>query len=321
MKWFCGVMLLAALVVICPFDGGADTGIVGYRPVFSPCHDAAGKLQVAIRSYETGSVSYCLLVNPATLETSIARTSALAFRGEITSDTLAATPFVRALRQHTSPPYKLQNHGARRADCQNDGVFLTVDMCPSKRPFEREFFAAVGRRAHGKGATPVAVAMTGAWLASHPGELAWLRREMEGGRLAITWVNHSLTHPYDATLPLTRNFLLTAGVNFDREVLATEVLLLERGLLPSPFFRFPGLVAAGPLLERLRELSLIPLGSDAWLAKGEAPSAGSFVLVHGNGNEPKGIARVLPLLQNDGFRLAPLREAFAVNGQQCGTKD
>ena len=61
----------------------------------------------------------------------------------------------------------------------------------------------------------------------------------------------------------------------------------------------------------VNELSLIPLGSDAWLAKGEAPRKGSFILVHGNGNEPKGVKLLLPILRNKEFRLLPLPAAFA----------
>jgi hypothetical protein len=64
-------------------------------------------------------------------------------------------------------------------------------------------------------------------------------------------------------------------------------------------------------MTRLVELGLIPLGSDAWLAKGGIPVAGSFILVHGNGNEPGGVRRFLEL-QRDGklLPLLPLAEAF-----------
>jgi hypothetical protein len=158
---------------------------------------------------------------------------------------------------------------------------------------------------------PVAVAITGAWLRKHPAELSWLGEQVAGRHLEITWVNHSLTHPYDPKVPLNKTFLLTPGTDFQREVLETEQLLLENGLTPSAFFRFPGLVADGTLLEKLRELSLIPLGADAWLAKGEAPTSGSFILVHGNGNEPAGIRKLMPLLQHHDLRLLPLRQAFA----------
>jgi hypothetical protein len=73
--------------------------------------------------------------------------------------------------------------------------------------------------------------------------------------------------------------------------------MIGKGLPPSVFFRFPGLVADEKLIKLLAKLSLIPLGADAWLAKGEEPRKGSIILVHGNGNEPPGIARLMNILQ------------------------
>ncbi|HLO26232.1 MAG TPA: polysaccharide deacetylase, partial [Geobacteraceae bacterium] len=220
--------------------------------------------------------------------------------------------FIKALDRHTAPPYKLQNHGTGHSDLPGEGFFLTVDMCPSRRPFEKAFFTAVADLSRqNRKAAPMAIAMSGTWLETHKDELAWIVQEIRRGKLAVTWINHSYNHFYDPKAPLARNFLLSPGTDFEREVLATEVLMLENGLLPSPFFRFPGLVADGGLVKKLRSLSLIPIGSDAWLAKGEVPKGGSFILVHGNGNEPQGIARILPLLQdNHGVRLLPLAAAF-----------
>jgi hypothetical protein len=287
--------------------------IKDYRPLFKPGYDAAGTLQIAIRRFELRGVPHLLLVNPATLETTVAKAAAVNLDGGGMPAAVGDTPFVRALARYTSPPFKLQNHGATRADHGVDGLFLTVDMCPSKRAFEREMFEAVmSLPQQKKGPVPVAVAMTGAWLERHKGELAWLLRQVAEGRLAITWVNHSYSHPYEPSVPLEGNFLLAPGVDFQREVLATETLLLENGLVPSPFFRFPGLVSGEKLLAELRELSLIPIGSDAWLAKGEVPRKGSFILIHGNGNEPQGIRKVLPLLRDPkGERFLPLRTAFS----------
>ena len=268
---------------------------------------------MAIRCYRLDGVSHYLLVNPATMETSVMKANVLTGAGSAAAETLHSSPFVAALNRYTAPPYKLQNHGAVHADRPVNGLFLTVDMCPSKKPLERDMFARLAALArNGSGPVPVALAMTGAWLERHREELAWIRGEIAAGRLEITWVNHSHSHPYDAGVPLERNFLLGPGVDFDREVLVTEQLLLENGLVPSPFFRFPGLVADGRLLTRLRQLSLIPIGSDAWLAKGEVPVNGSFILVHGNGNEPQGVRRLLPLLHGTKpLHLLPLREAFA----------
>ena len=287
--------------------------ITGYRSIFQPCYDGAGELRFAIRRYERSGTPHVLLVNPKTFETTVAPIASLnAFEAPVGLAAIRATLFDRALTRYTSPPYKLQNHGAVRAANPVDGMFLTVDMCPSRRPFEKEFFSVLAGLSRKSGrATPLALCMTGVWLENHREELALLLQQVRDGRLAITWVNHSFTHPYDPKTPLARNFLLSPGIDFEREVLATEQLMLENGLTPSPFFRFPGLVADGRVLEKLLQLSLIPIGSDAWLAKGEQPRPGSFILVHGNGNEPAGIARIMPLLREGGLRLLPLREAFA----------
>ena len=75
--------------------------------------------------------------------------------------------------------------------------------------------------------------------------------------------------------------------------------LLQKGLLFSAFFRFPGLVSDHQLVETVTDYGLIPVGSDAWLAKGQAAHNGTIVLIHGNGNEPVGIKDFIKLLQNE----------------------
>ena len=71
------------------------------------------------------------------------------------------------------------------------------------------------------------------------------------------------------------------------------------GMVPSVFFRFPGLVSSRALFDRVVAHGLVPVGSDAWLAKGQRPTEGSIVLVHGNGNEPIGIEDFLRLLRTE----------------------
>jgi hypothetical protein len=266
--------------------------ITDYRPLFQPVQDRAGRQLVAIRSFRQGAIPSCLVVDPATFATAVLPADSLS-----NAPAAAGTPYGRALERFTAPPYRLQNHGATRAPRPVVGVSLTVDLCPSGRPFERELFSRLGRFATRDGQpVPVAIAITGLWLERHGAELAWLVEESRQGRLAITWVNHSDHHPYDAGLPLDRTFLLTAGVDPARELLALERKLLARGIVPSPFVRFPGLVADSRVIATARDLGLIPLGSDAWLAKGEVPRDGSFILVHGNGNEPRGIEKFLAYL-------------------------
>ena len=282
--------------------------ITEYRVIRKPVRDRQGRVGLAIRSFNSDQVPHLLVVDPATLRSSALPASLLTFSAS-DEGRLGSTPFLKALERYSQPPFRLQNGGAIRAEGEAEGGFLTVDLCPSKRPFEREMFEAAA--ALGNGATvPVAVAVTGVWLMSHPEEISYLKGEEAAGRLAITWVNHSYHHVYDPKLPLERNFLLTPGTDLSAEVLELEQLLLARGLVPAPFFRFPGLVSDQAAVTRLRELSLIPIGSDAWLAKGEAPRKGSFILVHGNGNEPKGIKLLLPMLKNRELRLLPLPTAF-----------
>jgi len=54
---------------------------------------------------------------------------------------------------------------------------------------------------------------------------------------------------------------------------------------------------------------LIPVGSNAWLAKGEEPKDGSIILVHGNSNEHSGIEKAMVLLEQHRFKFFSLANA------------
>jgi len=307
---------LLSLLLLFPLPvcaGLPISAISDFRTVFQPFRPPSGVLQVVLRRFVRDGVPQALLVNSLTLQTSVVPAASLDRLSPVALEALQTTPYGRVLERYGTPPVLLQNHGLQHALGDHEGVFLTVDLCPSRKPLERELFLALGKKAAREGKpVPVALCVSGRWLEGHGEELAWLRDQERAGSLAITWVNHSLTHPHDPALPLERNFLLTAGTDLPREILALEILLLERGLTPSPFFRFPGLVANGSAVAKLRELGLIPIGSDAWLAKGELPRDGSIVLIHGNGNEPPGVRRFLQLLaERPDLRLLPLPAAWA----------
>jgi len=59
------------------------------------------------------------------------------------------------------------------------------------------------------------------------------------------------------------------------------------------------LVSDRQLVEDITDYGLIPIGSDAWLAKGQVAHNGDIVLIHGNGNEPIGIKDFITLLQKE----------------------
>jgi hypothetical protein len=134
------------------------------------------------------------------------------------------------------------------------------------------------------------LSISGLWLIHHFADFRWLVDQRESGALDILWVDHTYHHPYRRNLPIGSNFLLAEGVDPEAEILDTERLLIANGETPSLFFRFPGLVSSDPLMQAVSRFHLVTLGADAWLAKGQQPERGSIVLVHPNGNEPKGLA-------------------------------
>lgn len=258
-----------------------------------------------------------LAVDPKTLKTTVILASSVDFFQYVLREQWRYSLYYQALIRHSAPPCPLQNDGLTHAGTTSPGTFLTVDLCPARKPFEKRLFEGLITlwQSHTE-PVPVGIAVTGVWASTHEADMQWLLQKVREKKLDITWVNHSFSHPYDSRKPLNETFLLTAGTDFVQEVLATEIMLLEQGLLPSVFFRFPGLVSDCNLMKQLRKLSLIPVGSRAWLAKGEMPTAGNIILVHGNGNEPQGIDILLDLCkkQTEAFfqgklKLLPLNDA------------
>ena len=182
-------------------------------------------------------------------------------------------------------PGWLENAGMTRGH-EDRGVFVTGDLCPSRKPLDRSFLQKLEQPG---ATTPVALSVSGLWIKQHPDDFAWLRKEKAEGRLAITFVNHSFHHPYRPGVAEGQNFLLTPGVDMQEEILDVEKLLIANGETPSVFFRFPGLISSPALMDTFRENHLIPLGANAWLALGQKASPGAVVLVHPNGNEPFGL--------------------------------
>ncbi len=117
---------------------------------------------------------------------------------------------------------------------------------------------------------------------------------------------NSFSHPYKPDEPSETNFLLSPDINIDDEIFLTEKLLIEAGQIPSIFFRFPGLISDENLINKLNEYGLIPVGSDAWLAKGEIPKNGSIILIHGNSNEHIGIVMMMNILDEEKVKLLPI---------------
>jgi peptidoglycan/xylan/chitin deacetylase (PgdA/CDA1 family) len=271
----------------------------------------SGDTSIVLRRFRSDSVTRFLAVNPRTLATAVFDSGSHEVTGaswDEIFDRFGGTPYIRELLKANAKSASLQDAGITHFPSLKKGIDLTIDLCPSSRPLDRILFTkliiALGKE---RLPAPVALAITGTWIREHASDLAWLVELMHSGVLAITWINHTYHHFTSSTLPLRSNFMLTKGVAVDKEVLDAERELLKRGLMPSIFFRFPGLVSDSTLFHTITEFGLIPIGSDAWLAKGQYPSGGSIVLIHGNGNEPLGVHRFIKLLNAERDSIAESR--------------
>lgn len=282
----------------------AGRDVADLRVCFAVCAaPQCASPRVVLRRFEQGGQQLALVVDPATLNTEIAplaRLPAGCSPWAAVRAALAGTRYEQALADAERNQTGLQDAGIVHALPRGNGVVLTVDLCPSRRPLDRSLFEAViGEFGPEERPVPLAVAVTGVWMAEHPDGLAWLLDRVHRGDVAITWIDHTFSHRFDPTTALAHNFLLEPGTDLEAEILRTEQAMLEHGMVPSVFFRFPGLVSSRALFDRVVAHGLVPVGSDAWLAKGQRPTEGSIVLVHGNGNEPIGIEDFLRLLHTE----------------------
>jgi len=184
------------------------------------------------------------------------------------------------------------NHGSRYLT--PEGVAVSVDLCPSTKPWNRALFerlVMLGEILHKP--LPVAVAVSGLWMQRYPEALRQMIQWDREKKLVISWVNHSDTHPVKG------GFLVNPRVDFTAEVETQARRMRRSGIFNTPFFRFPGLIYD---LSRLRELGgmgFVALGADAWLAKGQRVLNGSIILVHGNGNEKRGVRLLFRYLKRN----------------------
>jgi hypothetical protein len=288
--------------------GPAAARVSGYRLFLARCRPrAGGQERVGLRRLAIGGRVQYLVVDPVTLSTELVPASGLDVESLAWPElrhAFEATPYIAAVARAEARRAELQDGGIVHVLPARQGVVLTIDLCPARTPLDRGFFTQVIDAFRGvERPVPIGVSITGVWMLEHPEDLRWLCDRVAAGDLEITWINHSYHHAYDPHRPLSRDFLLEPGTDLEAEVLRTEVAMLERGLLPSVFFRFPGLVSDEKTFERVVSFGLIPTGSDAWLAKGQRPTPGSIVLVHGNGNEPRGVRDFLELVRRERDRI------------------
>lgn len=280
----------------------AQKNIAQYKSFFA-IGNYNGSNILVLRQFQQNKQTSYLMVNPETLETQIINSrqiSVKAIKFQDFKTYLSSTPYFKAIQTAAQQSLNLQNAGITHGFPKEKGITLTIDLCPSHKPLDRNIFSSViAAFPKSERPVPVALSITGKFMLSHTDDISWLQSLEKSGDLKITWTNHTFNHYYNPKFPLNLNFLLEAGTNLNFEILGLEQAMIERGLLPSVFFRFPGLVSDQNLVDKVTNYGLIPIGSDAWLAKGQQSHAGSIVLIHGNGNEPIGVADFIKLLATE----------------------
>ena len=289
-------------VVLYPAPPLLSQNLTNYVPFigWGICNDKSEEV-IILRKFFRENQCYYFTLSPWSLNTEIVKADNIKVVSgywKTIRSRYAATPYVRALKQAEMVSNNLQDAGFTRFDSSRKGIELTVDLCPSQRPLNRIVFTELIKEMGGvEKPVPLGVSITGLWITKHPDDLRWLDGLVKSGMLSITWINHSYNHYVRKNVPLKKNFLLAPGTDINSEVLNTEIALLQKGITPSLFFRFPGLVSDHEIFEQILNLGLIPIGSDAWLAKGQWPDTGSVVLIHANGNEQVGVHDFINLLK------------------------
>jgi hypothetical protein len=261
-----------------------------YSTAMDVCKDNNNNTHFAIRYFSINNIDASLIVNPETLASQVVRKSCLNSCSPMNEPLFSASRFGHVIDQSLSAAHPLQNAGVISGESSQKMVSVTIDMCPSKKGISENIYNTLLSLADSsKTAIPVGIAMTKKWMLKYPDHFQWIKTQQLNGRLNILWINHSANHFYDKKLPLNKNFLLAKNTNFSDEVLSNEIALISAGVTPSIFFRFPGLVSSQKQVEQLADWGLVTLGSNAWLALGDAPKTkNSIILIHGNRNEPAG---------------------------------
>jgi peptidoglycan/xylan/chitin deacetylase (PgdA/CDA1 family) len=268
------------------------------------------KSYLAIRSFKQDSNSYFLLIDIDKLKIVRLQYSNYQKCKSVKFD-IDNSNYGRLRRLSMQNSKVLQRAGANRASNKN-GIYLTIDMCPSgRRGFEERLFQKLSKLNIDNKKTAIAIAITNSWVKTHIKEFSKI---INNKNLDISWINHSSNHHYDKYAKNSKNFMLKDKSIFESEILEVEKFLLKIGQLPSIFFRFPGLISDCELVTRvIYQYSLIPISSNNWLAKdNKSIKKGDIVLIHGNLNEKIGVRLLLDNLKNRTLKLKSIDSGFKI---------
>ena len=236
--------------------------------------DSSGSRLLRLRTFsDTTGESWLLATDPEALEPSVHRSAGWSATGRPLA-VFDSTPWGRLRHEELDSGWKTA--GLAHILGRDRGIVLSVDLCPSRKPLDRRIVRSVleSFRKDDK-PVPVSFALSGTWIRTHLDDLGWLLREVDSGRIDPTWIDHTDHHRYVKGVPDRKNFLFLPGTDVLAEILGAETEMLRRGTIPSVFFRFPGLMDDETVFRKVLATGVLPVGSDAWLAKRQAAKPGS----------------------------------------------
>jgi hypothetical protein len=296
--------VLTSIILMLLIVYGHSQTISSYTPYYARAtYRNQDKTYFVLRHYIQDAKTMYLVLDPESLDVSLVPERKLFLRPDSLKGLIKAFPstaYSKAWFKAKTQSQSLQDAGISHAIPDRHGIVLTIDLCPSLKPLDRVLFLDILQQMSDiEKPVPLAISVSGHWMLKHQDDLEWLINLDKRNKIAITWINHSFNHYFNKNLPLYLNFMLMKGTNVSQEVLLNEKTMIEHNLVPSIFFRFPGLVSGPKVFDKVMNFGLIPVGSDAWLAKGENADDGNIVLVHANGNEPYGIKRFINLMHRN----------------------
>jgi hypothetical protein len=256
---------------------------------------------IILRSFKASGKENLLVVNPKTLRSVILKREDSVIKELSFENALkyySGSTYAKIIKNISDDKEKNRNAGIKHIK-NSKSVYLTIDLCPSKRPMDKIIFEKLIENQGAGKKIPLSISISGLWMKNHSSELEYIKIAAAKNDLNILWINHTLTHSYDREAQDEKNFLLLPGENPDNEILENEKLMLEHDVTPSVFLRFPGLISDKILIDKVLGYGLIPVGADAWLAKNQMPNEGTIILIHGNGNEEAGVEKFVEYLKNN----------------------
>jgi hypothetical protein len=324
-----------------------SSALENYQSIYPrECLSKLGVTTIAIRRWNEGEAVKYLVVDPETNVTRILDASDAGVCAPLAEGSKAATsPYQIAVNHYTKNPSELidADHGFKTFSpacmkAENRPFAITIDMCPSTHIYESGFYKELAARAcdfangtaHRRSTappTPIAISIAGKWIKHHERQLEEIKALEKAGCLDITWVNHSYAHPYNPELRDhdELNFFIPYKLkDFVADLMRNEQYLIEHGVAPSIFYRFPGLMSKEDQIHALKNLGLVPLGTSAWITlnggdkqyerygmpKDQKAKPGRVGLFHGNGKMPIDITNARKYVLKSDFTLVSLPQAL-----------